>query len=383
MLNFRYRNPVEIVFGKGMIAELANLVPEGKILMTFGGGSIKSNGVYDQVKKALGNRTVFEFGGIEPNPKYETLMKAVELVRDKHIDFLLSVGGGSVLDGTKFIAAAARFPGVDPWAILEQGASVNDAVPLGSVITLPATGSEMNSLAVISRNSSTQKLAFGSPHVFPKFSILDPETTFTLSLRQVANGIVDTFVHVCEQYITFPVNAPLQDRQAEAILLTLIEEGPKVGSDPKNYDVRANLMWAATQALNGWLNCGVPQDWTTHAIGHELTALTGTDHARTLALVMPALWKHQGKEKHEKLLQFAERVFGIKGKAPEKVIDQAIEKTKEFFVSVGLKASKKEYGITEEHCKTVAETLGKRGKLGERGNLGEREILQILELCEA
>jgi len=377
------------VFGKGTIAKLAELVPaDQKVLITYGGGSIMENGVYDQVKAALARHQVLEFGGIEPNPRYETLMKAVEIVKRENVGFLLSVGGGSVLDGTKFIAVAARFSG-EPWDIPEKGAAATDAVPLGDVLTLPATGSEMNCFAVISRKETAQKLAFACPHVFPKFSILDPEVTFSLPERQIANGIVDAFVHVCEQYMTFPVNAPLQDRQSEAIYLTLIDEGPKTLADPTDYDSRANLVWAATHALNGWINCGVPQDWTTHMIGHELTAIRGIDHARTLALVLPALWQHQRKEKGDKLVQYAARVWGITGNDnnPENndrdtVIDQAIAKTKEFFASVGIRPSKQEYGITDDDCRKVAKILGDRGLLGERGNIGEKQILEILQLCD-
>ena len=383
MNNFQYRNPVEIVFGKGTISKLSSLIPSGShVLMTYGGGSIKKNGVYDQVKTALADFRISEFSGIEPNPSYETLMKAVSIVKEQNVDFLLPVGGGSVLDGTKFIAAAAKYSGTDPWDILEKGAEVSAAVPFGAVLTLPATGSEMNGFAVISKKATDQKLAFYSPLVFPKFSILDPETTFSLPDRQIANGIVDAFIHVCEQYMTFPVNAPLQDRQAEAIYLTLIEEGPKTLADKTDYEARANLMWAATQALNGWINCGVPQDWTTHVIGHEITALKGIDHARTLALVLPALWKHQRQEKGDKLVQFANRVWGITGGNRETVIDQAIAKTSEFFASVGIKPSKQEFGLTDEDCGKIASRLGKRGLLGERGNLGEKQIAEILDLCE-
>lgn len=384
MLNFRYQNPVEIIFGKGQIATLSSLVPEmGPIMITYGGGSIKKNGVLKQVKKALKGRSYIEFHGIEPNPSYETLMKAVNIVKHEKVKFLLAVGGGSVLDGTKFIAAAACFKGKDPWDICSKSANVLKALPLGCVMTLPATGSEMNAFAVISRHETEEKLAFYSPLVFPKFAILDPETSFSLPLRQVANGIVDTFVHVCEQYITYPVNSPVQDRQAEGILLTLKEEAPKVLSEPDNYDTRANLVWAATQALNGWISCGVPQDWLTHNIGHEITAITGTDHARTLALVLPAVWNFLRKEKADKILQYAHRVWGITGKNPDRVIDRAILRTKEFFREIGIQASRDEYGVTDDVCKKIAHIVDARGeKWGEHANIGGKEILEILALCD-
>lgn len=383
MQNFRYKNPVEIVFGKGMISSLPELIPAGAtVLMTYGGGSIKKNGVYDQVKKALEGYELHEFGGIEPNPEYETLMKAVEIAKKEKVDFLLAVGGGSVLDGTKFIAAAAKFDGPEPWNIADKGAEIKNVIPLGTVITLPATGSEQNSWTVVSRRSTGQKILVANPKLFPQFAIIDPETNFTLPAVQVANGIVDTFVHVAEQYMTYPVDTPLQDRQAEAIFSVLLEEGPKALQNSKDYDHRANLCWAATWGLNGWINCGVVQDWSTHMIGHEITALTETDHAKTLALVLPAVWQHQRKEKADKLVQFGRRVLGLNETDREKMIDAVISKTKEFFRAVGLDASKQAYGLSEEFCQKIAQKLGAGPKLGEHANLGEKEILEILRLCD-
>lgn len=384
MENFEYFNPTRIVFGKGTIARLADLVPHDQaILMTYGGGSIKRNGVYDQTLAALRGLNVIEFGGIEPNPRYETLMQAVDLGREQGAGFLLSVGGGSVLDGTKFIAAAMRFAGEDPWDILAKNAAVEDAVPLGGILTLPATGSEANGNAVISRNSTREKLAFYSEKVYPRFAILDPETTFTLPPRQTANGVVDAFIHVMEQYMTYPVNAPLQDRQAEGILLTLIEEGPKVLANPSDYDARATIMWTATQALNGLISCGVPQDWSTHAIGHELTALYGLDHAQTLAVVFPAMLRHQRKQKGAKILQYAARVWGITGGSEDERIDAAIEKTEDFFRSLDVKTRLKEYGVTEGY-EEVAKRFAARGAtLGEHKDIGPSEVEAILDLCAA
>ena len=382
MFNFTYHNPVNIVFGKDTIAKLSELIPrEEKILITYGGGSIMKNGVYDQVVKALKQHTTLTFGGIEPNPRYETLMKAVELARSENVTFLLAVGGGSVLDGTKFIAAAIPFTEGEEWDILSKGAEVKKAVPVGSVMTLPATGSEMNCGAVISRKSTDEKLVFMNPLVYPKFSILDPETTFTLPEKQTANGIVDTFVHVMEQYMTYPVNAPLQDRQAEAILLTVIEEGPKVLDNPDDYDVRANLMWCATQALNGLIGCGVPQDWATHMIGHEVTALHGLDHAQTLAVILPGMLRHQKSRKAAKLLQYAERVWGITEGDNDERINAAIEKTVAFFNSLGVPTSFKEYGIDMSGLESIGERIESRMKIGEHQDLGKKEIGEILDLC--
>ncbi len=380
MNNFTYFNPVKVVFGKGTINQLAELVPAGlKILVTYGGGSIKQNGVYDQVNKALKGRDWVDFGGIEPNPRYETLMKAVALCREEGIGFLLSVGGGSVLDGTKFIALAVNFTQADPWDILAKQAPAELALPLGCVLTLPATGSEMNCFSVISRDSTQEKLAFSNPAVFPRFSILDPETTISLPVRQTMNGIADAFAHVMEQYMTFPCQAPLQDRQAEAILSTLIEYGPQVLQQPGNYQLRSNIMWAATQALNGIISCGVPQDWTTHMIGHELTALYGLDHAQTLVVVMPAVWKHQKARKALKLSQYAERIWGIKGSDSAA---QAIEKTEQFFRSLGMKTRLSEYGITAERFEQIGQRFANRGlKLGEHEAIGKTEVIEILALC--
>lgn len=384
MNNFEYCNPVRIVFGKGQIARLSDLIPKGsKILMTYGGGSIKSNGVYDQVKTALAGFEVVEFGGIEPNPQFSTLMKAVEIVKKEKVNFLLSVGGGSTLDGTKFIAAAAEYEGDDPWDILEKGAPVVKAIPIGDVITLPATGSEMNCLAVISKKETTEKLAFGSPCVFPQFSIIDPTVTFSLPLRQVANGIADTFVHVVEQYVTHPQNAPLQDRQAEALLLALVEEAPKVFAAPNDYETRANLFWMATQALNGWLNVGVAQCWATHNIGHELTAQTGVDHGRSLALVLPGVWRSQRKEKGEKIAQLGRRVFGIVESDLDKAIDETIVATKNFFSSLGINATRAEYGVTDEVVQAIAKLVDSRGvKFGDRQNIDGAKIVEIMNLCD-
>lgn len=383
MYNFIFQNPVKIIFGKGQIDNLRKELPEGKkIMMTYGGGSIFKNGVYDQIKSVTEGIEMIEFGGIEPNPRYETLMKAVAIVKAEKIDFLLSVGGGSVLDGTKFIAAAALYEGNDPWDICAKRSeiSVSKAIPVGAVLTLPATGSEMNGTAVVSRLETEEKLAFASPAVFPEFSVLDPEVIFSLPDRQVANGIVDAFIHVIEQYLTFPVNSPVQDRFAEGIMLTLIEEGPKVLANRQDYNAAANFMWSATLALNGLIGAGVPQDWATHMIGHELTAYHGIDHARTLAIVLPGMMHIRRKEKQEKILQYGERVWNIKSGTVDERIDKAIKKTIAFFESVGIKTTLPDYEVPAETIERITERFEKRGnKVGEKADIGPREIKKILE----
>lgn len=380
MYNFEYKNPVKIIFGKNTISNVANEVPKNaKIMLTYGGGSIKKNGVYNQVMDALKGVEILEFGGIEVNPHYETCMKAVEIAKAENIDFLLSVGGGSVLDATKFIAAAALYKNGDPWDILVKGEKVENAIPIGAVLTLPATGSEMNGNSVITRVSTLEKMAFSSPKVMPQFSILDPECVFSLPDKQVANGIVDAFIHVMEQYLTFDVNSPLQDRFAESILTTLIEEGPKVLANRNDYDAAANFMWSATMALNGLIGVGVPQDWATHGIGHELTAFHGIDHARTLAIVLPGVMNIKRESKKEKILQYGKRIWGITEGTDDEKIDAVIAKTVAFFESVGLPTTLPDYNVPEESVTKIVARFKKRFyKLGEKSDIGYQEIEQIL-----
>jgi len=372
MNNFVLHTPTRILFGQGQIAHLAAEIPaDSKVLITFGGGSVKNNGVMDQVYSALQGFDVQEFGGIEPNPSYETLMQAVEVVKREKITFLLAVGGGSVLDGTKFIAAAAFYP-QDPWHILQTGgAEIEQALPIGSVLTLPATGSESNRSAVITRRATQDKQAFRNNHVFPRFAVLDPVYTYSLPPRQIANGVVDAFVHTIEQYLTYPVDARVQDRFAEGLLLTLIEEGPRALAEPENYDVRANVMWSATMALNGLIGAGVPQDWATHMLGHELTALHGLDHAQTLAIVLPSLMNVKRDTKREKLLQFAERIWGINEGSEDRRIDGAIAATRSFFEQMGVPTRFSDYQLDGSSIPALLAKLEEKGltALGERQDI--------------
>lgn len=383
MLDFDLYNPTHIVFGKDRLATLNDLVPaKAKVLITFGGGSAKKSGLLDKVKKNLGSRTVLEFGGIEPNPQYNTLMKAVEIVRQEKIDFILAVGGGSVLDGTKFITIAAYYP-EDPTKLLHYfnvpEEIIPQAVPFGSILTLPATGSEMNCGAVISHEHAKYPVMCGLS--YPKFSLLDPTLTFTLPKIQVANGIVDTFVHTTEQYLTFPVNGLIQDRFAESILQTMLEIGIASIEGSDNYEVRANHMWCSTLALNGLIGAGVPQDWATHMIGHEITALCGIDHGQTLAIVLPALLEVQRKPKFAKLLQYAERVWKLTTGTDDEKVDLAIQKTREFFESLGIKTRLSQYGVTADKIAVLVQQLKDHGMtaLSETGEITPEVSQKILE----
>lgn len=383
MQNFDFFNPTHIVFGKDRLRELDNLVPtSAKVLILFGGGSVKKFGTLEKVIDILKDRKIVEFGGIEPNPKFETLMKAVDIVKNENIDFLLAVGGGSVIDGTKFVNLAANYKGENTADLLINNSAlgkVQTSISIGTVLTLPATGSEMNSGAVISYNH--RKFFVTSQLSFPKFSILDPTLTFTLPPSQIANGIVDTFIHVVEQYVTYPAEGRFQDRAAEGILQTLIEIGKQTIDDPEDYNSRANLVWSATMALNGLIGSGVPQDWTTHMIGHELTAMFGLDHGKTLAILQPSVWQVRKEKKREKLLQYGERVWNITEGDDDSKIDSAINKTRAFFEDLGIKTHLSDYNITSDKIDDVIVALEKHGMiaLSETGDLTPNICREILE----
>jgi NADP-dependent alcohol dehydrogenase len=384
MNNFEFFNPVKIIFGKDQLSKLGVQIPKGKkVLMIYGGGSIFKNGVHAAIQDALKGYTVLEFSGIEPNPKYETAMKAVAMIKAEKIDFLLAVGGGSVIDATKFIAAATLFEGGEPWDILAKHIPVKAALPFGTVLTLPATGSEMNSGGVITRESTHEKFAFSSVFTFPAFSFLLPDAASSLPQKQVANGVADAFMHVMEQYMTYPANAPLQDRFAESILQTLVEEGPKAYANPANYEAMSNLMWCATMALNGLISCGVPQDWAVHMMGHELTAFFGIDHARTLAIIAPNHYKYNFENKKEKLAQYGERVWGIKTGTIEDKAHAAILRTEDFFHSLGIDTKLSQY--TEAYqgtAQNISKRFTERGWLGmgERQSLKPSDVEKIVEM---
>ena len=385
MNNFEAFNPTRIVFGKEQYHRITELLKEQEgvktVMLAYGGGSIKSNGVYDNVTKALSGFKVVEFEGIEANPQFTTLMKAVEIVKSEKVDFILAVGGGSVIDGCKFISGASTYDG-DPWDVLlrKEGCAFSSAVPFATVLTIPATGSEANSGAVISRSELDLKLTMGGPLFFPVFSICDPSVMATLPKRQVANGVIDAFMHTLEQYITIPTDNLLQERQAEGILSTLIETAPNVIADPSNYKWASNLMWCATHALNGNLRLGVPTDWCTHMIGHELTAYFGIDHARTLAIIAPRLYENQFKNKQEKLAQYGERVWNLKG-SQEEIAREAIEKTEAFFQSMNVDTKVSAY--TNAHsdlAKNIRTRFEERNwvAMGEQGLITPNDVEQIV-----
>lgn len=381
MNNFTFYNPVKIRFGEGQIANLKEVLPRNKkIMLVYGMGSIKSNGIYEQVKNACTDFDLIEFSGIPANPEYSILMEAVDLVKNESVDFILAVGGGSVIDGCKFIAAASVYDGEDPWRLVQMKEKTHKALPMGVVLTLPATGSEMNSGAVISREERGEKLAFGSSQLYPLFSILDPTVVASLPKDQIANGIIDAFVHVMEQYLTYPSGALLNDRFSESILQVLMECGPVLMKAPDNYEAASNMMWAATMALNGLIRSGVPEDWSSHMIGHELTALHGLDHAVSLAIVFPGVMQVMQEDKKEKIIQYADRVLSI-SKDDSYIIPKAIQQTEEFFITLGVHTHLSDYKIGKESIDRIVTLLsGRKGydTLGEHGKITPEKLAEIL-----
>jgi len=384
MLNFEFQNPTKIIFGRDQISKLATEIPQGaKVMMLYGGGSIKTNGIYEQVIKALAGFEVIEFGGIPANPEYDILMQALNIIKTERIDFMLAVGGGSVIDGVKFLSAAALYDGETPWDILKNSVRTFKGLPFGSVLTIPATGSEMNSGAVITRKETQEKLSMGGPGLFPVFSILDPQVIASLPNRQLANGITDAFTHVLEQYMTYPIEAFLQDRFAESIMQTLIEISPRVMENPADYEAAANFMWSCTMALNGLIQKGVPTDWAVHAIGHELTALFGIDHARTLAVIAPSHYRFNFESKKEKLAQYGRSVWGLTEGDTDTLAKAAIAKTEAFFHSLEIETKLSEY--TEQYegtAEKIEQRFNERGwlGLGEHKKLAPADVAQIVTM---
>ncbi|WP_298316585.1 iron-containing alcohol dehydrogenase [uncultured Aquimarina sp.] len=385
MRNFELYVPTKIIFGKGQIEKLTKEVPKDKkVLLLYGGGSIKKNGVYDQVIAALKDHNVIEFSGIEANPEYTTLLKALEVIKKEDIGYMLAVGGGSVIDGTKFLSSAAVYEGDSPWDILAKRIRTLKGLPFGTVLTLPATGSEMNSGAVVSRSETNEKMVMGGPGLFPEFSICDPTVVHSIPKRQLANGIVDAYTHVLEQYMTYPADAPLQDRFSEGILQTLIEIAPAIIKDPSDYKAASNFMWCCTMALNGYIQKGVPTDWSVHMIAHELTAFYGIDHARTLAVILPSAYAKKFEQKKEKLAQYAERIFNIKEGNTEEKAREAIKRTESFFQSLDIDTRLRDY--TDDYdgfSQKVAKNLTDHGMtaLGEHQDITPDVAAEIVEMA--
>mgnify|MGYP003676614632 FL=1 len=385
MNNFEFKNPTKIVFGKGQIETIKSEIPrDAKVLMLYGGGSIKKNGIYLLVNTALIDHEVVEFGGIPANPEYAVLMKALNVIKAENITYLLAVGGGSVIDGTKFLSAAALYEGDEPWDILTNNIPTLKGMPFGTVLTLPATGSEMNSGAVITRKDTKEKLAMGGAGLFPEFSVLDPQVIHSIPHRQLVNGITDAFTHVLEQYLTYPAGANLQDRFSESILQTLIEVAPKILKDQTDYTAASNFMWSCTMALNGLIQKGVPTDWAVHAMGHELTALYGIDHARTLAVIAPSHYEYNFESKKEKLAQYGERVWNITEGSTEEKARAAIKRTEAFFNELGIDTKLSQY---TKNYEGTAEEISKRFKargwegLGEHKNLTPEDAGKIVKMA--
>lgn len=384
MLNFEFQNPTKIIFGRDQISKLATEIPQGaKVMLLYGGGSIKTNGIYEQVNKALEGFEVIAFGGIPANPEYEILLQALNIIKTEQVDFMLAVGGGSVIDGVKFLSAAALYDGDTPWDILKNSIRTFKGLPFGTVLTIPATGSEMNSGAVITRKETQEKLSMGGPGLFPVFSILDPQVIASIPKRQLANGITDAFTHVLEQYMTYPIEAFLQDRFAESIMQTLIEIAPRVMENPADYEAAANFMWSCTMALNGLIQKGVPTDWAVHAIGHELTALFGIDHARTLAVIAPSHYRFNFESKKEKLAQYGRRVWGLTEADTDALAKAAIAKTEAFFHSLEIDTKLSEYTQQYEGtAEKIEQRFNERGwlGLGEHKKLAPADVAQIVTM---
>ncbi|MBC7004361.1 iron-containing alcohol dehydrogenase [Photobacterium sp. BZF1] len=384
MNNFDFCNPTRILFGEGAAENMANYISaEAKVLVVYD-SIIEKIGTLDKVLANIANE-VIKFDKIQSNPKFEILMEAVEIVRRENVTFILAVGGGSTMDGAKFISIAAHneaFIGNEAEILHVTPMTderIKQNIPVGTVVTLPATGSEMNPHAVISHGED--KLGISSPFAYPAFSVLDPTYTFTLPQSQIANGIADSFIHTAEQYVTFPAEGRFQDRTAEGIMRTLVEVAQDNLEQPENYDARANLMWCSTMALNGLIGSGVPVDFATHMIGHEVTSLFGIAHAPSLVIIMPALWRVRKEQKAAKLLQYAERVWDITEGTDDERIDAAIDKTEEFFRSLGLKTRFSDYGYTFKDVEPVLGLLEKHNMtaLSETGDLDLTWSKRILE----
>jgi alcohol dehydrogenase len=382
MQNFTYWNPTKLIFGESQLEQLKTEIPlyGRKVLLVYGGGSIKRNGLYEQVIQQLNdlNVEVFELSGVEPNPRIETARKGVELCKKENIEFILAVGGGSVIDCTKLIAAGAKYEG-DAWDLVVKKAVATEALPFGTILTLAATGSEMNSGSVITNWETKEKYGWGSPATFPKFSILDPTNTFSVPKDQTIYGMVDMMSHVFEQYFHQVENTPLQDRLCESTLLTVMEAAPKLVNDLENYELRETILFSGTIALNGMLQMGYRGDWATHNIEHAVSAVYDIPHGGGLAILFPNWMKHCLKENPARFKQLAERVFAIspEGKTDEEVGLLGIEKLREFWTSIGAPSRLADYQIDDSQLEVMADKAMVYGEFGNFKKLNREDVLAI------
>ncbi len=383
--NFTFVNPTKLIFGKGQLEQLKTEVPlYGKnVLLVYGGGSIKRNGLYDAVLEQLNaiGAKVSELSGVEPNPRLSTVHKGVNICKEEGIDFLLAVGGGSVIDCTKLIAAGAKYHG-DAWDIVTKKVPAQDALPFGTVLTLAATGSEMNSGSVITNWETKEKYGWGSPAVFPKFSILDPVNTFTVPKDQTIYGIVDMMSHVFEHYFHLTENTEFQDRMCEGLLLTVMETAPKLMEDLENYDHRATILYCGTMALNGMLSMGYRGDWATHNIEHAVSAVYDIPHGGGLAILFPNWMKHNIKVKPERFQKLAVRVFGVdpNGKTAEEAGLEGIEKLREFWNSIGAPSRLADYDIDDSQLEVMADKAVINGDFGNFTKLNKEDVMNIYRM---
>jgi NADP-dependent alcohol dehydrogenase len=382
MRKFRLYNPTDIRFGEGQIEALNELLPaDARVLLLYGGGSIKANGVYQAVLAGLDGRFVCEFEGVEPNPVYETLQKAAGVVKDKALDYIIGVGGGSVIDAAKFLAYLATSNADDPWDDLVSGRFPERMIPVGAILTLPATGSESNAVSVITNRTRRLKIPFASESARPAFAILDPTAMRSLDRRQLENGVVDAMTHVLEQYMTYQQNAPIQYGYAETLMRVLVEWGPKLVDEPSD-EARENVMFAANQALNGFLGAGLPQDWSTHMIGHAITAIYDIDHARTLSTIMPSVMRLRIGPKRAMLARLARNVFLSAEISDEKAADFAISRLEQFFARMGCPVKLREYGVAVD-ADEIADHLERASQtaLGEHADIDPQTVREIIALA--
>lgn len=388
MESFTFYNPTKLIFGKDQIQQLPDQLPQNtkKVLMIYGGGSIKSNGVYDQVMEQLNKAEVevLELTGVEPNPKLSTVHEGVKICKEEDIDFLLAVGGGSVIDATKTIATGAKYDG-DAWDLVTRKESPTDAIPFGTVLTLAATGSEMNAGSVITNWETNEKYGWGHPpFTNPKFSILDPTYTQSVPRDQTIYGMVDMMSHMFEQYFHTPTQSPVQDEMIEGVLRTVIRTAPKLLEDLESYEHRETILYAGTIALNGMLQMGYRGDWASHNIEHAVSAVYDIPHAGGLAILFPNWMKHNLNVNEERFAQLATNVFGVEaeGKTTQQIAEEGIQALRDFWTSIGAPETLRDYDISDDKFDTIVDRAMKRGPFGNFNKLHDEDVEKILEMSK-